>query len=267
MGASVTREGLDAVFAQEARTDCDAYVTITESEAFDLTIPATDDLLSGYIGPVLVLQDDKPWVYTGRRFDAHYIVPTAWSKHDILTEFLHTYDVRFPLSRPEVQAHLVGWLGREEWCAACDGSGFDGPVETSTKYGCVACGGSTMKRGSGYLRKPFDRYSLFPPHPRGGLPDWIRLALLYANIVRVAGGMSAIDGLLGPRYRVSRVELRRDVLYGRGAGIPGAGMSFLHSGGVADIEGHEHLQMSAEARALMDETPTGRAIRFEVPNG
>ena len=236
--------------------------TITEAEANNLVIPATDDLLSGFLGPVLVLQDDKPWVYAGRRRGEHYIAPPTWDQHDIVCgdDGLRIDNVRLPLSHPEVQAHLVGWLGRGAWCPPCGGGGFEGLVETPTRYGCPACGGSATKRGTGYLRPPADLYHLLKPQALGGLPDWIRLAMIWGSVVRVAAGMGPVSTIWTPIYGDKNPTRRWFRNY---AGGPFQETSFAYN----DTErAARDSRLIRAGCTLVDDTPTGRVIRFEVPD-
>lgn len=255
--------------------------TITETEAPNLTIRGDlTDVLGDWIGPCTVIGPIHPHprffnhVYCGTDpecgkaahvvfgFDAANRIedPKASGCFYDTVGITRAEFVELPVARPEVQAHLVGWLGRGAWCPPCGGGGFEGLVETPTRYGCPACSGSATKRGTGYLRPPADLYHLLKPAALGGLPDWIRLAMIWGSVVRVAAGMGPVSTIWTPIYGDKNPTRRWFRNY---AGGPFQETSFAYN----DTESAARDSRLIRAGCtLVDDTPTGRVIRFEVPD-
>lgn len=255
--------------------------TITEAECLALTVPGdVPGVLDGYIGPVRWGQASALWAYVGMIQDCHYAASGDDGRHDAYVGRDYLGDTHqglfLPLARPEVQAHLVGWLGRGERCPDCRGARVDTakPI-TSATTPCPSC------RGSGWIRRPVNRYAWLTPEAHGGLPDWIRLALIWGSVVRVAAGMEALRAAepvpVSPRgpFTVGNAvawwtatEERRGWFATRSNGV------VLYPGWMWDTEHGPEIGAAALDRiyscvmsqgfALIDEAPTGRAIRFEV---
>lgn len=231
--------------------------TITEAEANNLVIPATDELIL-WNGPAISAKEGLVCILGPGR--PGFVAVGSWDGNEASLLGVPMADLRLPLSHPEVQAHLVGWLGRGAWCPPCGGGGFEGLVETPTQYGCPTCGGSATKRGTGYLRPPADLYHLLKPAALGGLPDWIRLALIWGSVVRVAAGMGPVSTIWTPIYGDKNPTRRWFRNY---AGGPFQETSFAYN----DTESAARDSRLIRAGCtLVDDTPTGRVIRFEVPD-
>lgn len=205
--------------------------TLTEAECHALTVRGdVPGVLDGYVGPVEIhatWHAGEPWI----------AAVSANGKVD----GGRGADARLPLARPEVQAHLVGWLGRGQPCPVCKGSQCQpSRIAFDPDDPCDTCD------GLGHLRAPHNRYAWLTPEAHGGLPDWIRMALIWGSVVRVAAGMGALD--------VSPLDVS-----------PGRFRRCLIPGGVWNYYPGADAALLAQGHALIDNTPEGRVIRFEVP--
>lgn len=156
-------------------------------------------------------------------------------------------DRALPLANQLVQAHLVGWLGQGERCLTPDHL-----TRAARGSDCPGCD------GSGWIRRPANRYLWLTPEAHDGLPDWIRLALIWGSVVRVAAGMGPIH--LSPYY--PRNDLGRRVGY---FGEVLADSRVVLPVGVDRTPANCDAEWLSENFALIDNAPAGRAIRFEVP--
>lgn len=218
--------------------------TLTEAECFALTIPATDELLRGWVGPS---------IYEGRAVacislgNPGYVAIGFFDDHAMESgvEGVAVTDVSLPLSCPEVQALLVGWLGRGERCPRT------APPTSDLDAQCPLCA------DTGYLRPRYARYAWLTPQAHGGLPDWIRLALIWGSVVRVAAGM----GPLG-RTRYSDVPKRTVQVTNNHIALNG-----FRFGSVEEAEAEIarcNAAALAKGDALVESNPDGRVIRFDV---
>lgn len=92
--------------------------TISPEQALGLSIRVDDDnadVLTGYRGGVLVLEDTELWTYAGQRREGHYVVPPTCYQHDIICDDagLRHHNVRLPAALPHVHDHVVRLLLRE----------------------------------------------------------------------------------------------------------------------------------------------------------
>ncbi len=246
--------------------------TITEGEAPSLAIPATDELIL-WNGPAISAKEGLVCILGPGR--PGFVAVGSWDGDEASLLGVPLADLRLPLARPEVQAHLVGWLGRGERCPhglACHG------LHPDTAHSPCPSGWSGC---DGYLRPPADLYHLLKPAALGGLPDWIRLALIWGNVVRVAAGMSAIPDVLGepwlndPKCGRGSLDHKRGDTYAVEA--PSQAwktwrVRVTDPRNTRRILGRFGSRAEADAFALSlgialtDKTPAGRVIRFEVPD-
>lgn len=165
-------------------------LTCTPAEAMALTLPATVELLAGWVGPVMVLQDPKHWTYAGLRRGEHYIVPPTWEQHDMVVgdDGLRIESVRLPLSHPEVRAHLVDRLAAGVRCPDCSWAARARGALDGTIVYCSDC------RSAGYLRPSADlRWALH--YPGLGPEEWVSAFVLWVSWVRMAAGMGPITAV------------------------------------------------------------------------
>lgn len=230
--------------------------TITESEALTLAVRGdVPGVLDGYAGPV-IWGDRTERIALGRAHAGDALVVDDAS--DALSHWAPTAELRLPLAHPLVQAHLVGWLGRGERCpcggkpvACCIGCGHY-PDDPEVRQPCAGndAGHTWIDRdcercnGTGYLRPRHNRYAWLLPEAHGGLPDWIRMALIWGSVVRVAAGMGALTNVFVP----PDAHGSRRILSGACRRYP-----------ASDAEAF------SRGFALLDNAPAGRVIRFEVP--
>lgn len=128
-------------------------------------ITATDDLLRGWVGPVI--HDDEPAALIGP--DPDYTNqwcisrPEGWEVMNTTTwcECVETEHIRLDPHRPEVIAHLARWLAEGERCPNCIEGRIGGLAPCSRP--CATCS------GSGHLRKPARVAHLLPKYLGGTL--------------------------------------------------------------------------------------------------
>lgn len=224
---------------------------LTEAECLALTVRGdVPGVLDGYVGPVLTTARlsagvpnwpgavsgpsvrGKWWVGRGEKADGSGVNPwgsTPGQDYGRVGEWSAS-NIALPLASPLVQAHLVGWLGRGQPCP--------GPC---VGVDCGRCDGQADGTGRGRARG-HNRYSWLTPEAHEGLPDWIRMALIWGSVVRVAAGAGPLRDVVAPWSADESAS-----------GRPGADQA--------------NQRMMGLGHALIDETPTGRVIRFEVPDG
>lgn len=247
--------------------------TFTPDEALARTVRGdVAGVLDGWCGPVMCGERTER-VALGREHVGDVLVVDDGS--DALSYWTPSAEIRLFLRSPLVRAHLVGWLGRGERCPGCGGSRWSGTVVGDH---CGAC------NGTGWLRPPHDRYDWLRPEYFNGLPEWVACALIWGSVMRVSAGMGPIRGHLDPwfessyavgsgpsfpgyvRQGVVRAEVWRDppkagCPWGWCASNRMSGPSYGDAG-----KAEADAVLLSEGLALLDDTPTGPVLRFEVPN-
>jgi hypothetical protein len=160
--------------------------TFTPEHARNLTIPATDDLLRGWVGPVFYrVHPGAEWVL-GIWGALHASRPAA---REGVIELVggQPPDVALPLSSPAVRDYLIRKAADGESCG-CNGLECRGNGDVQT---CSHCG------GYGYLRKPAD-LSAFRDGARLKARGWtsaeLSALLLYLSWRRLEAGMGPLVG-------------------------------------------------------------------------
>lgn len=189
------------------------------------TLPgnALPDLLTGWVGPVLVLEDSKPWAYDSHLRGLHRVHPPTTGQHPIIHEdddFCRLYNVRLDLTRSEALSQALLVLARGMRCSGFPGcsNNIECPVSGWSCPGCVDCYHPMPTvvcacAGTGYLRKPAPAYHLVTAEFGGQLPAGYAehsAALVACHATRVAAGILGPQGFRGVGgIRSVPAEIRR----------------------------------------------------------
>lgn len=231
-------------------------LTLTPEKARTLTIPATDELLRGWVGPGIYTDNQEVrdiaclglgklgWVAAG------YYWPAA---NEAGVQGVPIAKVALPL-RPEVIDRMYRVMAAGVRCP--HPAGLQWPQQAIVSgHRWVVCGQCNAHNGEpGYLHPPAD-LSAFRNIKAEGWGVELEAALLYLSWARMAGGMRPIRGWLGPL----REDWRDGVMYAPKRDFVGG-----------EHRGHAYCgpddRPLSEGFALLDITPEGPVIRAEVPD-
>jgi hypothetical protein len=258
-------------------------ITLTPEQALNLHVPATEELLRGWVGPV-VYRGMADYAYLGRLsldpLDEWVACPGVGSG------VADNHAIRIPLSRPECRHRLIDVMAAGVRCAQCKGYGLYVADDGNRK--CLPCD------GTGWLRKPADLSHFRNVKAEGWTSAELEAALLYICWIRMAAGMRPLGQVWGPwDYRgVDQNDLpgwERPIVAGPAVLIDNPGQwprveetqdpgkystarpfrryvaAGLGPSTCVEVDAWLLAESDWRASALIDITPEGPVIRAEVP--